>query len=116
MLQGPGENAGVVDIGDGQAVVFKIESHNHPSALGLFKGGYRGRGLCAIFSTMGARPIAVLNSLRLGPLETPPQPLSDGRSGGRISFYSNCLGLPAVAGEVYFEPTYSSNPWSTLWQ
>ncbi|NLW06763.1 MAG: phosphoribosylformylglycinamidine synthase subunit PurL [Clostridia bacterium] len=111
VLQGPGENAGVVDIGDGQAVVFKIESHNHPSAIEPFQGAATGvGGIVRDIFTMGARPIAVLNSLRLGPLENPRNRYLMAGAVGGISFYSNCLGLPTVAGEVYFEPTYSGNP------
>ena len=111
VLQGPGENAGIVDIGDGQAVVFKIESHNHPSAIEPFQGAATGvGGIVRDIFAMGARPIAVLNSLRFGPLDDPrTRYLMSGVVGG-IAFYGNCLGLPTVAGEVYFEPSYAGNP------
>jgi phosphoribosylformylglycinamidine synthase II len=111
VLQGPGENAGVVDIGDGQAVVFKIESHNHPSAIEPFEGASTGvGGIIRDIFTMGARPIAVLDSLRFGPLENPrTRQLLAGVVEG-LAFYAKGLGLPTVAGEVYFEPTYSGNP------
>ncbi|MGI9860440.1 phosphoribosylformylglycinamidine synthase subunit PurL [Moorella naiadis] len=111
VLQGPGENAGIVDIGDGQAVVFKIESHNHPSAIEPFQGAATGvGGIVRDIFAMGARPIAVLDSLRFGPLDDPrTRYLMSGVVGG-IAFYGNCLGLPTVAGEVYFEPSYAGNP------
>lgn len=110
ILQGPGENAGVVDIGDGQAVVFKIESHNHPSAIEPYQGAATGVGgiLRDIF-TMGARPIAVLDSLRFGELDTPRvRYLFDGVVSG-ISGYGNCIGVPTVGGEVYFSDSYEGN-------
>ncbi|MBC7325397.1 MAG: phosphoribosylformylglycinamidine synthase II, partial [Moorella sp. (in: Bacteria)] len=111
VLQGPGENAGIIDIGDGQAVVFKIESHNHPSAIEPFQGAATGvGGIVRDIFAMGARPIAVLDSLRFGPLDKPRNRyLMNGVVAG-IAFYGNCLGLPTVAGEVYFEPSYSGNP------
>src|ERR1700720_2643122 len=130
VLQGPGENAGVVDIGDGLAAAFKMESHNHPSYVEPFQGAATGVGgiLRDIF-TMGARPIAVLDSLRFGPI-------SSGASGAKapevadgvdeetiarnrrildgvvrgIAHYGNCFGVPTVGGEVQFEPGYSANP------
>jgi phosphoribosylformylglycinamidine synthase len=140
VVQGPGENAGVVDIGDGLVAVFKIESHNHPSFVEPFQGAATGVGgiLRDIF-TMGARPIAVLDSLRFGPI-TPIEgaghkndsqsEAADGTSGGRIAtaeeiarnrrildgvvrgigFYGNCFGVPTVGGEVQFENCYSANP------
>jgi phosphoribosylformylglycinamidine synthase II len=120
VVQGPGENAGVVDIGDGLVAVFKIESHNHPSFVEPYQGAATGVGgiLRDIF-TMGARPIAVLDSLRFGPLEKGPgvseaeaarnRRILDGVIGG-IAFYGNCFGVPTVGGEVQFEPCYSSNP------
>jgi phosphoribosylformylglycinamidine synthase II len=111
VLQGPGENAGVVDIGDGLAAVFKIESHNHPSYVEPFQGAATGVGgiLRDIF-TMGARPIAVLDSLRFGPLdEAANRRILDGVISG-IAFYGNCFGVPTVGGEVCFEPCYSANP------
>jgi phosphoribosylformylglycinamidine synthase subunit PurL len=111
VLVGPGENAGVVDIGDGLQLAFKIESHNHPSAVEPFQGAATGVGgiLRDIF-TMGARPIAVLNSLRFGSLEdSKTQRLFQGVVAG-ISNYGNCVGVPTVGGEVYFDPAYSGNP------
>ena len=110
VLQGPGENAGAVDIGDGLAVVFKIESHNHPSAIEPYEGAATGVGgiLRDIF-TMGARPVALLDSLRFGPLDEPQQQrLLDGVVAG-IGGYGNCIGVPTVGGEVYFDPTYRFN-------
>ncbi|ABO50876.1 phosphoribosylformylglycinamidine synthase subunit II [Desulforamulus reducens MI-1] len=110
ILQGPGENAGIVDIGDGQAVVFKIESHNHPSAIEPYQGAATGVGgiLRDIF-TMGARPIAVLDSLRFGELDNPRvRYLFDGVVSG-ISGYGNCIGVPTVGGEVYFSDSYEEN-------
>jgi phosphoribosylformylglycinamidine synthase subunit PurL len=111
ILVGPGENAGVVDLGDGLQLAFKIESHNHPSAVEPFQGAATGVGgiLRDIF-TMGARPIAVLNSLRFGSLEdSKTQRLFTGVVAG-ISHYGNCVGVPTVGGEVYFDPAYSGNP------
>ncbi|MBN2408743.1 MAG: phosphoribosylformylglycinamidine synthase subunit PurL [Candidatus Aminicenantes bacterium] len=111
VIQGPGENAGIIDIGDGQAVVFKIESHNHPSLIEPFQGAATGVGgiLRDIF-TMGARPIALLDSLRFGPLESPKnRAIMDGVVAG-ISSYGNSIGVPTVGGEVYFHEVYSRNP------
>ncbi len=111
ILVGPGENAGVVDLGDGLRLAFKIESHNHPSAVEPFQGAATGVGgiLRDIF-TMGARPIAVLNSLRFGSLEDPrTRRLFSGVISG-ISHYGNCVGVPTVGGEIYFDPAYSGNP------
>ncbi|BAY63844.1 phosphoribosylformylglycinamidine synthase II [Calothrix brevissima NIES-22] len=111
ILVGPGENAGVVDLGDGLQLAFKIESHNHPSAVEPFQGAATGVGgiLRDIF-TMGARPIALLNSLRFGSLEdVKTQRLFQGVVAG-ISHYGNCVGVPTVGGEVYFDPAYSGNP------
>jgi phosphoribosylformylglycinamidine synthase len=114
VLQGPGENAGVIDVGDGLAVAFKIESHNHPSAVEPYQGAATGVGgiLRDVF-TMGARPIACLNSLRFGEL--------DGPGGDRVRYlfagvvkgigdYGNCVGIPTVGGEVYFDSAYEGNP------
>jgi phosphoribosylformylglycinamidine synthase II len=138
VVQGPGENAGVVDIGDGLVAVFKIESHNHPSFVEPFQGAATGVGgiLRDIF-TMGARPIAVLDSLRFGPITSgakaplqgergtarlkpcPDEPTSGETASNRrildgvvrgIAFYGNCFGVPTVGGEVMFEPCYSKNP------
>lgn len=111
ILVGPGENAGVVDLGDGVRLAFKIESHNHPSAVEPFQGAATGVGgiLRDIF-TMGARPIAVLNSLRFGSLEdAKTRRLFSGVVSG-ISHYGNCVGVPTVGGEIYFDPAYSGNP------
>ncbi len=111
ILVGPGENAGVVDLGDGVQLAFKIESHNHPSAVEPFQGAATGVGgiLRDIF-TMGARPIALLNSLRFGSLEDAKTVrLFSGVVAG-ISHYGNCVGVPTVGGEVYFDPAYSGNP------
>lgn len=111
ILVGPGENAGVVDLGDGLRLAFKIESHNHPSAVEPFQGAATGVGgiLRDIF-TMGARPIASLNSLRFGSLEDArTRRLFSGVVEG-IAHYGNCVGVPTVGGEVYFDPAYSGNP------
>ena len=111
ILVGPGENAGVVDIGCNQKLVFKIESHNHPSAVEPFQGAATGVGgiLRDIF-TMGARPIAILNALRFGPLEDKKNiSLLEGVVAG-ISHYGNCVGVPTVGGEVGFDSSYSGNP------
>ena len=111
ILVGPGENAGVVDLGDGHRLAFKIESHNHPSAVEPFQGAATGVGgiLRDIF-TMGARPIALLNALRFGPLEDPTNVgLIEGVVAG-IAHYGNCVGVPTVGGEVAFDPSYSGNP------
>jgi phosphoribosylformylglycinamidine synthase subunit PurL len=110
VLQGPGENAGAVDIGNGLACVFKIESHNHPSAIEPYQGAATGVGgiLRDIF-TMGARPIALLDSLRFGPLDEPHQRhLFDGVVAG-IGGYGNCIGVPTVGGELYFDESYRTN-------
>ncbi|GAW92168.1 phosphoribosylformylglycinamidine synthase subunit PurL [Calderihabitans maritimus] len=111
VLQGPGENAGIVDIGDGQAVVFKIESHNHPSAIEPFQGAATGvGGIIRDVFTMGARPVALLNSLRFGKLEDERvKYLFNGVVSG-IAFYGNCVGIPTVGGEVYFSKGYTGNP------
>lgn len=112
MLVEPGaENAGVVDLGDGHAVVFKIESHNHPSAIEPFQGAATGvGGIVRDILTMAARPIALLNSLRFGPpTEAHQRHLIDGVVSG-ISWYGNCIGIPDVGGEVAFAHAYSGNP------
>ncbi|MBI4240981.1 MAG: phosphoribosylformylglycinamidine synthase subunit PurL [Candidatus Rokubacteria bacterium] len=111
VLQGPGENAGIVDLGDGLALVLKIESHNHPSFIEPFQGAATGVGgiLRDIF-TMGARPIALLDSLRFGdPAESKTRYLISGVVSG-ISWYGNCIGIPTVGGEVAFAPEYNGNP------
>ncbi|MEM6714534.1 MAG: phosphoribosylformylglycinamidine synthase subunit PurL [Cyanobacteria bacterium P01_C01_bin.147] len=111
ILVGPGENAGVIDAGDGLRVAFKIESHNHPSAVEPFQGAATGVGgiLRDIF-TMGARPIAVLNALRFGTLAHPrTRQIMSGVVSG-IAHYGNCFGVPTVGGEVAFDPAYAGNP------
>jgi phosphoribosylformylglycinamidine synthase subunit PurL len=124
VLVGPGENAGALDIGDGLAVVFKIESHNHPSAVEPYQGAATGvGGIIRDIFTMGARPIALANSLRFGPLDA-----ADDRTGrtdaaaaarnrylfggvvAGIAGYGNCIGIPDVAGEVFLDPSYNGNP------
>jgi phosphoribosylformylglycinamidine synthase subunit PurL len=109
VLQGPGENAGAVDIGNGWAAVFKIESHNHPSAIEPFQGAATGvGGILRDVIAMGARPIALLDSLRFGPLPGSSHHF-DGVVAG-IGGYGNCIGVPTVGGEVQFDPTYAGNP------
>jgi phosphoribosylformylglycinamidine synthase len=120
VLVGPGENAGAIDIGDGLAVVFKVESHNHPSAVEPYQGAATGvGGIIRDIFTMGARPIALLNSLRFGPLEAEAgtdapvaarnRYLFGGVVGG-IAGYGNCIGIPDVGGEITFDASYSGNP------
>jgi len=124
VLVGPGENAGVVDIGDGLAAVFKVESHNHPSAVEPYQGAATGvGGIIRDVFTMGARPIALLNGLRFGPLDPSEDPsgetdasiaarnryLFDGVVGG-IAGYGNCVGIPDVGGELFFDASYAGNP------
>jgi phosphoribosylformylglycinamidine synthase II len=124
VLQGPGENAGIIDIGDGWACAFKIESHNHPSFIEPFQGATTGVGgiLRDIF-TMGARPVAVMDSLRFGPITKPKvkddridqtlihrnHSILEGVVGG-VASYGNCFGVPNVGGETKFESCYSGNP------
>jgi phosphoribosylformylglycinamidine synthase II len=111
VLVGPGENAGIIDIGDGWAIAFKIESHNHPSFIEPFQGAATGVGgiLRDIF-TMGARPIAVMDSLRFGPLDNARnRRILEGVVSG-ISHYGNCFGVPTVGGETIFESCYNGNP------
>src|SRR6201996_1530899 len=127
VLQGPGENAGIIDIGDGWACAFKIESHNHPSFIEPFQGATTGVGgiLRDIF-TMGARPVAVMDSLRFGPISAPNHDhvgtaaptqaeihrnhsIVEGVVSG-IASYGNCFGVPNLGGETKFEPCYSGNP------
>ncbi len=111
VLQGPGENAGVIAIGDGLAVAFKIESHNHPSAVEPHQGAATGVGgiLRDVF-TMGARPIALLDSLRFGELDSPRVRYLFGGVVKGIGDYGNCVGVPTVAGEVVFDASYEGNP------
>jgi phosphoribosylformylglycinamidine (FGAM) synthase-like enzyme len=111
LLQGPGENAGIIDIGNGYAIAFKIESHNHPSFIEPFQGAATGVGgiLRDIF-TMGARPIAVMDALRFGPLDIPRnRRILQGVVSG-IAHYGNCFGVPTVGGECVFEECYNGNP------
>ncbi|MFC4102163.1 phosphoribosylformylglycinamidine synthase subunit PurL [Paenibacillus xanthanilyticus] len=111
VLMGPGEGAGIVDIGDNQAVVFKIESHNHPSAVEPYQGAATGVGgiIRDIFS-MGARPVALLNSLRFGNLENARVKYLFENVVSGIAGYGNCIGIPTVAGEVMFDESYEGNP------
>src|SRR2546428_7608974 len=110
VLQGPGENGGVVDIGDGLAVAFKMESHNHPSFIEPYQGAAPGvGGILRDILTMGARPIASLNSLRFGSIDHPrTRYLLSGVVAG-IGGYGNCIGVPTVGGEVYFDECYNAN-------
>src|SRR5207237_4379070 len=108
-LQGPGENAGAVSIGGGWAAVFKIESHNHPSAIEPYQGAATGvGGILRDVIAMGARPIALLDSLRFGPLPASRRHFEGVVAG--IGGYGNCIGGPTVGGEDYFEGCYASNP------
>ena len=111
VLQGPGENAGAVDVGEGLAAVFKIESHNHPSFIEPYQGAATGvGGIIRDIFTMGARPIALLNSLRFGALHAPGTArLLEGVVAG-IAGYGNSIGIPTVGGEIVFEPSYAGNP------
>src|SRR6202045_2293945 len=111
VLQGPGENAGIIDIGGDYAIAFKIESHNHPSFIEPFQGAATGVGgiLRDIF-TMGARPLAVMDALRFGTLDKPRnRRILEGVVSG-IAHYGNCFGVPTVGGECVFEECYSGNP------
>ncbi|MBM4764558.1 phosphoribosylformylglycinamidine synthase subunit PurL [Bacillus sp. B15-48] len=111
VLQGPGEGAGIVDIGDEQAVVFKIESHNHPSAIEPYQGAATGVGgiIRDVFS-MGARPIALLNSLRFGELQSNRGKYLFEEVVAGIAGYGNCIGIPTVGGEIQFDDCYEGNP------
>ncbi|WP_312507248.1 phosphoribosylformylglycinamidine synthase subunit PurL [Lysinibacillus sp.] len=111
VLQGPGEGAGIVDIGDEQAVVFKMESHNHPSAIEPYQGAATGVGgiIRDVFS-MGARPIAMLNSLRFGELKSARSKYLFEEVVAGIAGYGNCIGIPTVGGEIQFDPCYEGNP------
>ncbi|HEV2139582.1 MAG TPA: AIR synthase related protein, partial [Candidatus Dormibacteraeota bacterium] len=109
VLQGPGENAGAVEIGEGWAAVFKIESHNHPSAIEPYQGAATGvGGIIRDVIAMGARPIALLDSLRFGPLPDSARHYEGVVAG--VGGYGNCMGIPTVGGEVYFEDCYAANP------
>ncbi|MEG7364325.1 AIR synthase related protein, partial [Pseudomonas citronellolis] len=111
VLMGPGEGAGVVDIGDNQAVVFKVESHNHPSAIEPYQGAATGvGGIIRDIVSIGARPINLLNSLRFGELDNKQnQRLLKGVVKG-IGGYGNCIGIPTTAGEIEFDERYDGNP------
>src|SRR5207237_795742 len=111
VVVGPGENAGAVDLGDGLLCVFKVESHNHPSAVEPYQGAATGVGgiLRDVFA-MGARPTAVLNALFFGPPDDPAVRRTITGVTGGISFYGNCVGIPDVAGHVSFEPCFADNP------
>ena len=111
VVVGPGENAGVVDLGDGIRIAFKIESHNRPTAVEPFQGATTGVGgiLRDIF-TMGARPIAVLDSIRFGDLKLPRSRFLFSGAVSGIGHYGNCTGIPNIGGEAYFYPTYNENP------
>ena len=109
VIQGPGENAGAVSIGEGWAAVFKIESHNHPSAIEPYQGAATGvGGIIRDVIAMGARPIALLDSLRFGPLPESSRHFEGVVAG--IGAYGNCIGIPTVGGEIYFEDCYANNP------
>jgi phosphoribosylformylglycinamidine synthase subunit PurL len=116
ILVGAGEeNAGIIDIGDGLAIAFKIESHNHPSAVEPFQGAATGvGGIIRDIFTMGARPVCAINSLRFGPIEAGEGAANNRRLFGGvvsgIAHYGNCFGIPTIAGEVYFDPSYEGNP------
>jgi phosphoribosylformylglycinamidine synthase II len=109
VLQGPGENAGAVEVGEGWAVVFKVESHNHPSAIEPYQGAATGvGGILRDVIAMGARPVALLDSLRFGPLPASRHHFEGVVAG--VGGYGNCMGIPTVAGEIYFEDCYAGNP------
>ena len=111
VLQGPGENAGAVDIGDGLAAVFKIESHNHPSFIEPYQGAATGvGGIIRDIFTMGARPIALLNSLRFGSLDDPLVRRTMAGVVAGIAGYGNSIGIPTVGGEIGFDESYAGNP------
>ncbi len=110
VIQGPGENAGVIDVGDGQAVAFKVESHNHPSFIEPYQGAATGVGgiLRDVF-TMGARPVALMNALRFGEISNQRTPYLLRRCVQGIGGYGNCMGIPTVGGELYFDQAYNGN-------
>lgn len=111
VIQGPGENAGVVDIGDGYAIAFKMESHNHPSAIEPYQGAATGvGGIVRDILSMGARPIALLDSLRFGDISLPRTKYLFEHVVAGIADYGNCIGVPTVGGELYFDPSYTGNP------
>ncbi|MEO6827876.1 MAG: phosphoribosylformylglycinamidine synthase subunit PurL [Microbacteriaceae bacterium] len=111
LMVGIGENAGVVDVGEGWAVTFKVESHNHPSYIEPFQGAATGvGGIVRDIISMGARPVAVMDALRFGAIDHPDTARVVHGVVSGISFYGNCLGLPNIGGETYFDPTYQGNP------
>ncbi len=111
LMVGMGENAGVIDIGDGWAVTFKIESHNHPSYIEPFQGAATGvGGIVRDIISMGARPVAVMDALRFGAIDHPDTARVVHGVVAGISFYGNCLGLPNIGGETWFDPVYQANP------
>ncbi len=111
VVQGPGENAGAVDLGNGFAAVFKVESHNHPSAVEPYEGAATGvGGIVRDIFTMGARPVALLDGLRFGPLDVPRNAYLYSHVVAGIGGYGNCLGVPTVGGEVFFDESYNGNP------
>ncbi len=111
LMVGMGENAGVVDIGEGWAVTFKVESHNHPSYIEPFQGAATGvGGIVRDIISMGARPVAIMDQLRFGAVENPDTARVVSGVVGGISFYGNCLGLPNIGGETYFDAVYQGNP------
>ena len=111
VIQGPGENAGAVDIGDGLAAVFKVESHNHPSAVEPYEGAATGvGGIVRDIFTMGARPIAILDGLRFGPLDVDRNRYLFSNVVAGIGGYGNCLGIPTVGGDLSFDPAFNGNP------
>ncbi len=111
VLQGPGENAGAVDLGNGMAAVFKVESHNHPSAVEPYEGAATGvGGIVRDIFTMNARPVALLNALRFGSLDEPRNRYLFNNVVAGIGGYGNCLGIPTVGGEIAFDDSYSGNP------
>ncbi|GAA3593121.1 phosphoribosylformylglycinamidine synthase subunit PurL [Klugiella xanthotipulae] len=111
LMVGMGENAGVVDVGEGWAVTFKVESHNHPSYIEPFQGAATGvGGIVRDIISMGARPVAVMDQLRFGAIDNPDTARVVHGVVSGISFYGNCLGLPNIGGETYFDPVYQGNP------
>ena len=111
LMVGMGENAGVVDVGEGWAVTFKIESHNHPSYIEPFQGAATGvGGIVRDIISMGARPVAVMDALRFGAIDDPDTARVVHGVVSGISFYGNCLGLPNIGGETWFDPVYQANP------
>jgi phosphoribosylformylglycinamidine synthase len=111
LMVGMGENAGVVDVGEGWAVTFKVESHNHPSYIEPFQGAATGvGGIVRDIISMGARPVAVMDQLRFGAIDEPDTARVVHGVVSGISFYGNCLGLPNIGGETYFDPVYQGNP------